>query len=136
MQNNKKRIYSFGFLLTVLGIFLPWKVEGDFLFQRIRGVQFFPGFEDNGGLVILILSFLITLLYLFPRFIRKIPRKRLYLLCAVLPFLAIYQITCIIVDSARKIAIVGAPALQFGLILVLIGSCIQFVILFDKQNRT
>jgi MFS superfamily sulfate permease-like transporter len=125
MLINKKNFFVFGLLLTIVGTFLPWEVEGDFLFQKINGIQVFPSFEDNGGLAILLLSIVIALIFFSPQLFSKIPKKLLIILCAILPIIVIFHLVNVFSDSIQKRGVVGAPSIQYGLVLVLIGSIIQ-----------
>lgn len=125
MHINKKDFFVFGLIFTIVGTFLPWEVEGDFLFQKNNGIQVFPTFEDNGGLAILLLSVIIALLFFSPRLFSKIPKKLLIILYVILPIIVMFHFANIFADAIQKRGVVGAPSIQYGLILVLIGSIIQ-----------
>jgi len=55
-------LYAAGALLTIAGSFLPWWCEGNFVWHCFRGVRISwglglgPVVDDNGGLLVLLLT--------------------------------------------------------------------------------
>lgn len=127
MSISKKSFFIIGLALTTVGSFLPWQVEGDFLFFRTFGIQIFPSFEDNGGLMIVLLStVLASLIFSPPVFIKKAERW-VVIFSVIITFASIYYVARWFVNLLEKWTIVGAPSLQMGLIMVLIGSFILLI---------
>lgn len=84
MSISLKRSYFIGLILTGLGCFLPWQIEGDFLPLWLYGIRVFPSFKDNGGLLILFLVVAqAILIFKPPRFIQT-PKTWIIVLSRVL----------------------------------------------------
>src|SRR5215212_6505463 len=64
---NSKQLYTvpqrnfllLGAVLVIIGSFSPWEIEGDFISTWRYGIQVFPVFVDNGGILILLLGVVI-----------------------------------------------------------------------------
>lgn len=75
MPIHIKRSYIVGLVLTALGCFLPWQGEGDFLYYWTIGVRVFPKFEDNGGVLVLLLcTVLFILIFRPPAFLKLLAK--------------------------------------------------------------
>lgn len=119
-----KKLFIFGLSLTLLGCFLPWQVEGDFLFRVTYGIRIFPTLEDNGGFLIAFLCILLLLLLFWPPKIIERPSRWVIVLTTSIALLSIFHIGSWILDYSDKIGVVGAPAIRIGLVMVFLGSVI------------
>jgi hypothetical protein len=122
MSKIVKISYIIGLILIILGSFLPWYGEGDFIFYLTYGVRIFPSVKDNGGLLIVLLSVIVLLLnFKPPSFIRK-----------PLIWSNVFSFAVVIISVTHIIEIItspysgglSAPVIQIGLIMVAIGSVI------------
>lgn len=126
----QRNLLLIGAILVVVGSFLPWEIEGDFLFYWRYGIQLFPDFADNGGVIVLLLGALIIgLIFRSESFVKR--PTRWVLLCAIiLNIISVYHV----VDWwARRVlanGIIGVPEIKIGLILVGIGSLITLIAAF------
>lgn len=131
-----KRSFTIGLILTILGSFLPWQEEGDFLFFWTFGIRVFPSFEDNGGLLVLLLGIdLAALIFKPPRSIEE-PERWIIVLSVILSLTSIFHIVNWIIDFSRKFGIIGAPMIQIGLIMVFIGSIILLIASLLQYRRS
>lgn len=130
-----KRAFTIGLILTALGCFLPWQEEGDFLFFWTFGIRVFPSFEDNGGLLILLLGIaLAILIFKPPRFIET-PERWIIVLSVILTLDSIFHIANWIIDLSRKFGRIGAPMIHIGLIMVFVGSIILLITSLLQYRR-
>src|SRR6266508_3576026 len=127
---NTKQLYTIpqrnllllGAVLVILGSFLPWEIEGDFLSYLRYGIQFFPVFADHGGILVLLFGILIIGLVFRSEGIVKYPAKWILVASIALSILSVYHIVDWLVRRGAAHGIIGAPAIEIGLILVGIGS--------------
>jgi hypothetical protein len=124
--NFYRKLILIGIAFAVIGSFLPWEVEGDFLSYWKYGVQLFPVFEDNGGVLILLLSIIIVGL------ISRADQSRHALvyvtICAAfLSVVSVYHVTDWLFRRISLPGAIGAPQIQIGLILVGIGSLLTLI---------
>ncbi len=127
MAISRTAPFVLGLALTAVGSFLPWQAEGDFLNTWTLGVRVFPSFQDNGGLVVLLVSSVVALLsFRAPSFIEK-PERWIVALSAMLTLDAILHVVSWLIALSKVIGIVGAPSIEIGLIMVCIGSVMLLV---------
>ncbi len=127
---NSKHLYSIpqrnllllGTGLVILGSFLPWEVEGDFIAFWRYGIQFFPFLADHGGILVLLFGILIIGLMFRSEGIVKYPSKWILISAIALCILSVYHIGDWLVRRIAANGIVGAPVIEIGLIMVAIGS--------------
>ena len=127
---NSKKLYTIpqrnllllGAVLVILGSFLPWEVEGDFLPYWRYGVQFSPVFADHGGILVLLLGVLIVGLMFRSEGIVEYPAKWILASAIALCLLSVYHIVDWLVRRTAANGIIGAPAIRIGLVLVGSGS--------------
>lgn len=122
MLNIAKISIIGGAFLTILGSFLPWEREGDFISYLTYGLHIFPTLKDNGGLIIVLLSLsVLMLIFRPPKFIEKplilsiVASLTLVLVCA-------FHITKLLISHANAAGVIGTPTIEIGLIMVSIGS--------------
>ena len=122
MANSLKTLFIIGAILTLAGSFLPWRREGDFVSYWTYGIRIYPVLKDSGGLLIVILTLIVTILvFRPPDFIGK-PLIWGILLSLALVFDSAFHIGKLLIDRTNAIGIIGAPAIQIGLVMVSIGS--------------
>jgi len=127
---NTKQLYTvpqrnlllLGAVLVIVGSFLPWEREGDFLSSWRYGIQIFPVFADKGGMLVLLLGILIIGLVFRPEGFVKNPVKWILISAIALFIISAYHIIDWWVRRLAAHGIVGAPAIKIGLILIGIGS--------------
>ena len=57
--------------MVVIGSFVPWEIEGDLVSTWRYGVQLFPVFATNGGIIVSLLGILIIgLVFRSDRFVK------------------------------------------------------------------
>jgi len=106
----------------MIGSFLPWQREGDFVSYWTYGVQIYPSVKDNGGLLILLLTSSVVLLtFWLPNYVDKADIWSIFI-GLLLIFVSVFHIGKLLVIRADASGIVGAPTIQLGLIMVFIGS--------------
>jgi len=126
MSKTIKISFLFGVVFVLTGCFLPWKQEGDFISMWTYGIQVFPSFKDNGGQLIVFLALLVFILnFRAPGIIKK-PYYWRVALCSILFFVSSFHAIPLLLNSTLEDGIIGSPTIQFGLILVLIGSILMF----------
>jgi len=126
MSKTTNISFLFGVVFVLTGCFLPWKQEGDFISMWTYGIQVFPFFKDNGGLLIAILASLVFILKFRAPDIFKKPYYWRVALCSILLFVSSIHAIPLLLNSMLEDGIIGSPTIQFGLILVLIGSILMF----------
>jgi hypothetical protein len=115
-------LYIIGAALTIVGSFLPWQREGDFVSYWTCGICLRPYFKDNGGLLIVFLSAaVLSLVLLSPRLAE---RSTIWSIVfgVVLVLASGYHIARWLVRRIEANGVIGAPALQIGLVIALLGS--------------
>jgi hypothetical protein len=119
---SPRNILLIGALLVIVGSFLPWEIEGDFLSNWRYGIQLFPVFADNGGIIVLLLGILVFgLIFRLGDYVNRPPKW--ILICAIaLNIISAYHIIDWLVRRSLSNGIIGAPTIRIGLILVVIGS--------------
>ena len=79
-------------VLVVIGSFVPWKIEGDFVSTWRYGVQLFPMFADNGSVIVSLLGiFIIGLVFRSDVFVKH-PVKWLLISAVALFIISAYHI--------------------------------------------
>ena len=127
MSTFTKAMFMTGAILTIAGSFLPWRQAGDFVSYWTYGIQVSPSMQDNGGLLVVLLSS-ITLMLIFPPFgfIEK-PAAWAILASAALVLTSVFQDGGLLIERANASGIIGAPSIQAGLWLVFAGSILLLV---------
>jgi hypothetical protein len=139
MHSYSKTIFVSGILLLIVGSFLPWQSEGDFIIYWTPGIRIIPRFQDNGGAVILLLAiFILLFMYRLPPELRLlIPSLFLSIILVLLP---VYHFIQILLRRGLMEGVVGAPSVEIGLYIVLVGSGLVFlsllIYLFACKNFT
>jgi hypothetical protein len=122
---HQRNLVLFGAILVIVGSFLPWEIEGDFLSYWRYGVQVFPVFADNGGVIVVILGILIIGLIFRPSDFAKRPTTWILICAIALCIISAYHIIDWLIRRIASNGVVGAPAITIGLILVGIGSILM-----------
>lgn len=123
MATYSRTLYIVGAIAVILGSFLPWQREGDFISYWTYGLQVHPSFKDNGGFLIVFLSAVILGLALWSPVFRRLIIL-IGLLSSILVLLSVYHIGKWLIRRIEAVGAVGAPSLQWGLIVVLGGSLV------------
>ena len=128
MSPISKTLLTIGLSLTVLGCFLPWWQEGDFVSYWKTGLRLFPSIENNGGVLILLLCLILIVLTFYPLSFIERPKNWLLTFSVILTIDAIFQVVKIAIARLNMTGVFGAPLIQFGLPVVLVGSLFILVI--------
>jgi hypothetical protein len=132
MENLLNITFIIGAIFAVLGSFLPWKQEGDFLSFWTYGIQINPNIKDNGGLVIVMLIVvLVALNFRSPNIITR-PINWCIPISFIIFAISIYHLINLYISRRIIGNIIGAPVIQIGLIMVLIGSTLIIISTFYK----
>ncbi len=127
MSNFMKTLFIVGTVLTLIGSFLPWRREGDFVSYWSYGIRIYPSIKDNGGLLIVLLTIIVIMLvFRPPAFIEK-PLIWNIVFSLILVFASVFHIGKLLIDRANAIGVIGAPTIQIGLVMVSIGSILLLV---------
>lgn len=131
----QRNLLLLGALLVILGSFLPWEVEGDFLSIWQYGIQFFPVFADHGGILVLLFGIIIVALMFRSEGIVKYSSKWILISAISLCILFAYHIVDWLVRRAAADGRVGAPVIEIGLIMVGIGSILLLATAFVMNSK-
>lgn len=125
-------LFWIGTTLCLVGIFLPWEVQGDPINQSTYGVRLFPILEDHGGFELI----LFIIYHIIGTFKSPQPPEKAglgYLLSAVLLVIsALYFTGRWFLHNITFTGVAGAPAIGMGLVMVLVGSVILVTIAMTK----
>jgi len=135
-----RRLLVAGLIATIVGIFLPWSYRGDFVRVSEAGIRVFPvylyseharwlvpGIEDHGGVLILILSVALAIVFVvLPKLAERL-RRWTAPGAAVLLLLSLLQPMYFISESAKRKATTATPSVGIGLLLVILGSALVMV---------
>jgi hypothetical protein len=124
---HQRNLLLLGAVSVIVGSFLPWEIEGDFVSTWRYGLQVFPVFADNGGILVSLFGMLIIgLMFRLEGFV-KYPAKWILTSAIALFIISAYHIVDWFVRHIASNGIVGAPEIKIGLILVGIGSILTLV---------
>ncbi len=121
-----KRSFIAGLGFTILGSFLPWGIHGDLVSYNTYGIQFFPAFEDNGGVFIVLLCALISWFVFRPPAFLKYPPIWIFASSAGIAMTACFHIQKWIVAYVIS-TMIGAPIIKGGLFVVLVGALMLLI---------
>jgi hypothetical protein len=122
MSTYIKVSFITGIILTMLGCFLPWWEEGDFISYWRLGIRIYPSIENNGGLLVLLLIVILAvLIFQPPSFIEK-PAGWVMALSIILALDIAFHIGELMIARSIASGVVGAPSIQIGLIMLIAGS--------------
>jgi hypothetical protein len=134
-STHQRNLLLLGAVLVIVGTFLPWEIEGDFISTWRYGIQFFPVFSDNGGILVLLISvFIIWLIFRSKGFV-KYPDKWVFTSSIALFLISAYHIVDWLFRRISANGVIGAPAIRTGLILVGIGSILILVTTFLMNSK-
>lgn len=88
----RRNLLLLGAVLVILGTFLPWEIEGDFLSYWRYGIQILPVFADHGGILVLLFSILIMWLVFRSEDFVNYPTKWVLTSAIVLFIISAYHI--------------------------------------------
>jgi hypothetical protein len=134
MARKERLLIGLYLAMIFCGCFLPWIREGDFISYVTNGIQLSPSFQDNGGLIVVILSLIISILIYKPPTIMQEPIIISKVLCIILLAHTIFDISLIVYRHIKLGGVMGAPIVEFGLILVILGSIFLLLQLFRYKN--
>ena len=122
-----------GAFLALVGCFLPWKQEGDLISIWTCGIQVFPTFRDNGGLIVLIITIaMIILKFRTPTVIQR-PQSWSISLSVILLVTSMVYAFPLLPGFWITYNSPGTPVIQFGLVLVNTGSLLILISsIFDR----
>ena len=125
-------LFWIGAIFCLVGIFLPWEIEGDWALHYTYGIQLYPRLADYGGF-----EFLLLIVYFIYGSIMSPPPPEKaglgYLMSAVLLVLsALYFTGRWFLHNILYTGSTGAPVIGVGLVLVLVGSIILVTIAMTK----
>jgi hypothetical protein len=126
MSNIVKASLICGLVFTLIGSFLPWQREGDFLSYLTYGIRVGPSIEDNGGILIIFLSLNVLLLIFRPLKFIESPLIWSIVSSFVLMLACIFHITKLFISQKNASGVIGASTIEVGLVLVSIGSILLF----------
>ena len=122
---SQRNLLLLGTILTAIGCFLPWEIEGDFFSVWTYGVQLHPIFADNGGITVLLFCIFINGLLFRSSNFTNYPISWILGCSIALVMISTYHIVDLWIRHIAVWGIVGPPTIRFGLILVGIGSLIN-----------
>jgi hypothetical protein len=125
-------IFWTGAVLCLVGIFLPWEVQGDPVNLTVYGIQIIPRLDDHGGFELLMLTgFHILATLRSPQPPEKAGLG--FLLSAVLLVLStLYFTGRWFLHNLEYTGTLAAPSLGIGLVLVLAGSVLLVSVAMTK----
>jgi hypothetical protein len=122
-----------GTILVLIGCFLPWKQEGDLISVWTCGIQIFPTFRDNGGLIVLIITIAMIILKFRPPTVIQRPQSWSILLCVILLITSMIFAVPFLLGLGNTYDSPGTPIIQYGLVLVCTGSLLILISsIFDR----
>ena len=122
---SQRNLLLLGTIMVVVGCFLPWEIEGDFLFFWTYGIQLYPVFADNGGITVLLFGVFIIGLILRSSNFTKTPISWILACSIALVVTSVYHIVDLWIRHIAAGGRIGPPTIYFGLIMVGIGSLIN-----------
>ena len=137
MKRNLK--YLFGAILTIIGSFLPWYHEGYLIPYWSPGIRIsltYPLIDDNGGLLIILLSLaILALLFRKPIRMKNVIQWMIGLSLALV-FLSIYFVADFVIYRNEYGDVIGRPEISVGFIMVIIGVLMLMVFsIADYRKR-
>jgi hypothetical protein len=123
-------------ILIILGSFLPWRQEGDLISYWTPGLRILPSIRDDGGFFLIILSILILMLVLKPPTFIRNPIFISILLSIALLIVTGYHVCKIIIDHISAHTAIGAPVIEIGLIMVIIGALLDLITTIMISTKT
>jgi len=148
LTRHQEQLYIIGAILAIVGSFLPWVVEGDFVSYWTWGIQikhleiekclkglYDCPLKDNGGFLILLLSITVVLLvFRTPTFLKH-PRVWVVACTAILVLLSLYHLGKVWVQHLKAAGMIGAPEPRIGLFMVLCGSLLMCGVAMANYRR-
>lgn len=142
MTTRLRVAYTLGIILNILGSLLPWGDTGGTVGKVITGITIYlrwspgvhsyPGIEDNGGLLVILLSLAVVgLAFRAPRFVHR-PAVWAVRCSILLILLTTYHIGWWALHKTAGLRVSGP---SFGLWMVLLGSCILLIAASRQYRR-
>ena len=123
-MKSMRFLATFGASIIIVGSFLPWEREGDFVSYWTYGIRLFPKISDYGGVLVLILTLFITLLaFKPPKFIRN-PGVWILVISSLLMAVSLIFVTRWLIHHIESADLIGASALGIGLVAVVVGAAL------------
>ncbi len=137
-----------GVTFTIVGSFLPWERTGDIISYVTPGIQVdianfkywsrgilrFP-VDDNGGVLVILLTSVIVLLALRPpRFIKN-PILWNLIISLLLMASSLFFVARWLAHRFEELSVVGAATIEIGLISVVVGSAILLWSAISKHRQ-
>ena len=126
MSNIVKASIIRGLVFTLIGSFLPWQQEGDFISYLTYGIRISPAIEDNGGILTILLSLIVFMLIFRP--LKFIKRPFVWSVASglLLVIASVFHVTQLLISQINATGVIGAPTIEVGLVLVFVGSVLLF----------
>jgi hypothetical protein len=137
MSNIVKASFFCGPVFTLIGSFLPWRREGDFISYLTYGIRISRGIEDHGGILIILLSLSVLMLIFRP--LKFIERSLVWSIASslILVLASVIHITQLFISQINATGVIGAPMIEVGLVLIFVGSVLLvFASLLHYHNST
>jgi hypothetical protein len=112
----QRNLLLLGAVLVIIGSFLPWEIDGDFISTWRYGIQIFPVFADNGGILVLLLGVTILGLVFRSEGFVKYPTQWAFTSSIALFIISVNHIVDWLVRRIAANGVIGAPAIRFSLI--------------------
>jgi hypothetical protein len=119
---SQRNLLLLGTIMVVVGCFLPWEIEGDFLSFWTYGIQLYPVFADNGGITVLLFCILLMGLLFRSSNFTKYPIPWILACSVALVVISAYHLADLWFRHIAAGGRIGPPTIYFGLIMVGIGS--------------
>jgi len=121
--------------LAVVGSFLPWEQQGDPFPYQTYGIKLLPMVNDNGGVLVVLLSLMIVLLAFQPPKFIKNPSLWNLIISVLLMAASLLFIVRWLAHRYGSAGIIGAAQLDIGLIGVVVGSALLLWIAIINYSR-
>jgi hypothetical protein len=137
MSPFAKVLFMLGSIITLIGSFLPWRKDGDFVSYWTQGIQIYPSIKDNGGFLLVLLTVLLIIsTFRPPQFLGS--RSNWKVIFAIIVVTdAFFHVGRLLIDRRSNLGFVGAPTIQIGLIMILVGSLLLLasVAMYDVESK-
>lgn len=127
MSPSAKTLLIVSSILILIGSFLPWRREGDFVSYWTNGIQIYPSVKDNGGLLLVLLSLLLIILTFRPPLSMGNISNWILVLAIIIVIDVFFHLGELLLDQRSAPGLVGSPTIQIGMVMVVVGSLLLLV---------
>jgi hypothetical protein len=132
MHKHLWKIYA---VMILIGCFLPWEIAGDVVPYSTYGINLSPGSQDMDGILVLLVTGLVLYLHISPPKFITDPHRLGCIYAGLNLALALLFVVRWGMHPFEQRGIIGAATLEFGLILVALGSVGMFVFTIISTNK-